>query len=147
MDDFLQRLSFRLASSYPNPKDLCVVLPSRRAGTFFKKHLARAYGKTIQAPQIISLNELVEKLTSLKQIDNLDSIFLLYNKYLDILKEENEEPEDLETFIGWAPAMLADFNEIDKYLVNTLPFFSYINDIRAIESQSLSARRSGSIDF
>lgn len=141
MNSFLSELSRDIKNKYNSPKNLCVVLPSRRAGTFLKQELAKAYQCSFQAPTIITLDDFVEEICDVKRIDNLNCFFELYECYLSLFENnehKNEKADTLEEFINWAPNLLADFNEIDKYLVNSISLFSYINDIRAIETWNIN---------
>lgn len=130
METFLKELAQEIASRYDEPRDLCIVLPTKRAVVFLKQELAKAYNSTFWAPSFYSLGEFVEKLSEVKKEDQLLLILELYNSYLKIVKGE---PEDLESFLKWAPTLLADFAEIDRYLIEPKNIFSYINEARAIE--------------
>lgn len=139
MNSFLRKLSQEIKLEYPDPKNLCIILPSRRAGTFLKQELALAYQKTIQAPHIITLDDFVVELSGIKKMDNISCFFELYDCYLQqFTQEEKEIPDELEDFLNWAPNLLADYSEIDQYLVNSISLFSYINDIRAIETWNIN---------
>lgn len=130
METFLKELAHEIASRFDEPRDLCVVLPTKRAVVFFKQELAKAYNTTFWAPEFHSLGEFVEKLSEVKKEDKLLLILELYNSYLKVVKGE---PEDLEAFLKWAPTLLADFAEIDRYLIDPNNLFSYINEARALE--------------
>lgn len=139
MDSFLNKLANEIAKKHSEPSQLCIVLPSQRAGTFLKQALAKNYftvrkQKAIQLPTIKTLDDFVVELSDCKVLDKLEAFFKLYAVYQDILANENKEPDTIDDFLNWAPTLLADFNEIDKYNVNSLELFSYINDVRAIET-------------
>ncbi len=130
METFLKELAQEIASRFEEPRDLCIVLPTKRAVVFFKQELAKAYNSTFWAPEFYSLGEFVEKLSEVKKEDKLLLILELYDSYLKVVKGE---PEDLESFLKWAPTLLADFAEIDRYLIEPNNLFSYINEARALE--------------
>ena len=142
MDSFLHHIAKTIAEKYSNPKDLCFVLPSQRAGTFLKQALAKNYYairgyEAIELPEVVTLDQFVVELSGLTVLDNLSSFFSLFEVYQLTLREEKEQPESIDEFINWAPNLLSDFNEIDKYLVNSLEIFSYINDVRAMETWNI----------
>ena len=130
METFLKELAKEIASRFDEPKDLCIVLPTKRAAVFFKQELAKAYNTTFWAPEFHSLGEFVERLSGVKKEDKLLLILELYDSYLKVVKGE---PEDLESFLKWAPTLLADFAEIDRYLIEPNDLFDYINEARALE--------------
>ncbi|MFT6746297.1 MAG: ATP-dependent helicase/nuclease subunit B [Glaciecola sp.] len=145
MDSFLSKIASEVANKYDNPKDLCFVLPSQRAGTFLKQALAKQYYEvhgfeSIQLPTITTLDDFVVGLSDLSVLDKLSAFFKLFDIYQIILKEENESPESIDEFINWAPTLLSDFNEIDKYTVNSIEIFSYINDVRAMETWNVDGK-------
>lgn len=67
MDSFLKQFAQDIASRFESPKDICIVLPTKRAVTFLKQELAEAYKKTFWAPQFYSLGEFVEQLSDYKK--------------------------------------------------------------------------------
>lgn len=130
MESFLKTLAKEIAARYETPGELCIVLPTKRAVVFFKQELAKAYNSTFWAPEFYSLGEFVEKLSKDKKEERLILILELYNSYLKVVKSE---PEDLESFLKWAPTLLGDFAEIDRYLIEPNNLFNYINEARALE--------------
>jgi len=64
-----------------NVDKLCIVLPNKRGALFLKKHLAQAFAKTIWLPTIISIEELINELSKLTIIEEIDLICLLYESY------------------------------------------------------------------
>lgn len=112
-----------------------VILPSRRAGLFFKKYLLDQIGKTFLAPNIITINELVEEIAECKTADKTTLLFELYSVYSEIEKE-NAEP--FESFYNWGNLMLTDFNEIDRYLVDAKQLFINLKSIQEIEDWSFN---------
>lgn len=130
MESFLKTLAKEIASRYETPGELCIVLPTKRAVVFFKQELAKAYNSTFWAPEFYSLGEFVEKLSGDKKEERLILILELYNSYLKVV---DSEPEDIESFLKWAPTLLGDFAEIDRYLIEPNNLFNYINEARALE--------------
>ena len=145
MDSFLNKIAKGIAEKHNEPKNLCFVLPSQRAGTFLKQALAKNYHEihgceSIQLPTVKTLDDFVVELSDFTVLDKLTAFFKLFDTYQIILKEENEKQENIDEFINWAPTLLADFNEIDKYTVNSLEIFSYINDVRAMETWNIDGK-------
>lgn len=134
MSTFLEKTAQHLISTYGTSlSDCCVVLPNKRAGLFLKQQLSKIIDKPIWLPPIIGAEDLIEELSNTQIIDNLTQLFELYEVYSKI----DTTPESFEEFSKWGQILLHDFNEIDRYLIPTEPFFKTINDVRAIEVWNL----------
>lgn len=131
MEPFINRVVKDLLEKYATDFDqLVVVLPSRRACTFFKHFVGKNRTSPIWLPRIVSIEDFVYELTKLQPLSAMQLTLEFYQAYRVI---EAEKAEDLDQFLKWAPTMLADFSELDAYLINPQKFFSYLKDIRAIE--------------
>jgi ATP-dependent helicase/nuclease subunit B len=108
-----------------------IVLPNKRAKLFLIEELKKLTNETFLAPQIISIESLIEEVSQLRALDNIELLFEFYIVYLEIT--EKSKQQDFEKFSGWAVTLLQDFNEIDRYLVNQNEIFSYLLDIERIK--------------
>lgn len=113
---------------------LCIILPNKRGALYLKQHLAKVYQKTIWLPVIISAEELVARLSGLEQADPIDLICDLYVAYTQVLKEK---AEPFDAFSKWGNLMLQDFNEADRYLIDTKALYQNLKEIKEIENWSL----------
>jgi len=107
-----------------------IVLPNKRAKLFLIEELKKQSTETFLAPQIISIESLIEDIAQLRALDNIELLFEFYIVYLDIT--EKSKQQDFEKFSSWAVTLLQDFNEIDRYLINQNEIFSYLLDIERI---------------
>lgn len=119
-----------------NTASLCVVLPNKRGALYLRQHLAKVFNKTIWLPTIISAEDLVAELSGLTGIDNIDLICELYESYVKVL---GNQAEPFDAFVKWGNLILQDFNEADRYLVDTKALYQNLKEIREIENWSLSA--------
>lgn len=115
-------------------ESLCIVLPSKRGSVFLKDHFKEVFQQTMWLPAIKSAEEFIEELSGLKQADEIDLIALLYESYLKCLPTE---PEPFDKFSKWGHLMLQDFNEIDRYLIDSDQIYENLKDIKEIENWSL----------
>lgn len=137
MTPFLQYLAQYIFEHHENDtRNLCIVLPNKRGALYLKQHLAKAFNKTIWLPTIISAEELVAQLSGLEQADSIDLICELYETYSLVL---GEKAEPFESFAKWGNLMLQDFNEADRYLVDTKSLYQNLKEIKEIENWSLNA--------
>ncbi|WP_026451016.1 PD-(D/E)XK nuclease family protein [Aequorivita capsosiphonis] len=131
MVTFLQEVLADVKNSFPNIADLTIILPSKRAGGFLLNELKNTNSKTQFAPRILSIEEFVEELSNIEIIDNTELLFKSYEAYLNT--SAITEKDDFETYSTWATTLLNDFNEMDRYLVEPKPFFSYLASIKTLE--------------
>ena len=137
MQPFLHLVAEHIQANYAaNTEHLCIVLPNKRGALFLKKHLAKVFNKTIWLPTIISAEDLISNLSGLQQADEIDLICELYQAYCLVLKDK---AEPFEAFAKWGNLMLQDFNEADRYLVDTSVLYQELKEIKVIENWSLSA--------
>lgn len=136
MTPFLYQAANYIYDHYGDETErLCVILPNKRGALYLKQHLAKVYQKTIWLPVIMSAEELVAKLSGLEQADPIDLICDLYVAYTTVLKEK---AEPFDAFSKWGNLMLQDFNEADRYLIDTKALYQNLKEIREIENWSLS---------
>ncbi|MBS4014254.1 MAG: PD-(D/E)XK nuclease family protein [Bacteroidetes bacterium] len=143
MQYFLSQVAEYILNNYADKThEICIVTPNRRSGLFFRNHLASLTRGPIWAPEIISFEDFLSRLTGLNKCDNITTIIEFYKIYKEIHKEKAESIED---FIKWAPTLIKDFNDIDAAVVNTKDFFSYLNDLKNLETWNPDG--SGLTDF
>lgn len=104
------------------------ILPSKRACIFLKKEIAQQSQQYNFLPEIISIENFIEKLSLLKTINNTEALFHFYQIY------SKHNQESFEQFSKWAQVLLHDFNEIDRYNINAKDFFSNLSNIKQLEN-------------
>jgi hypothetical protein len=109
---------------------ICVVFPNRRAGVFFTSYLQKEISGSVLAPEITTIGELISGYSDLIQGDKLQLISILY----EVFKKHTHTKETFDEFYFWGEILLADFNDIDRYLVNAKDIFTNISDIKEIDS-------------
>jgi hypothetical protein len=131
MNKFLQQVADYIFQTHHNRLgDLTLVFPNRRAGLFFQKYLSSLIEGPVFSPRVSTISELVSELSGLKPLDQNRLVLELF----DIYQQVTKSAETLDEFYYWGEMMLADFNDIDKYLVDTKQLFSNIKSLREIDS-------------
>ena len=123
MKTFLDEIAEEIVHSKDPFESFKIIVPSRRATLFLKNALARQIQKPAFAPEIVSIENFVSELSGLKKVLPLNLIFEFYATYSEVSKENNRDSFD--QFLGWAPTILSDFNEMDAHLVNAQNFFEF----------------------
>ncbi len=130
MRPILESLAMRIAELHSSHLEkVRVILPNRRAGVFLRKHLAKHLSKTCWSPLISSISEYISEISVLEQSDTVETLFLLYDLYREVVPES----ESFDEFFHWGEIMLRDFDEIDKYMVDADQLFTNVIDLKQLE--------------
>lgn len=131
MERFLSECARYIYTKHKNElKDLCLVFPNRRSGAFFTQYLQNTIENPVIGPNTTTVNELILGYSDLHKGEKLQLISLLY----DVFREHTKTTESFDEFYFWGEILLADFNDIDRYLVNAKDLFTNISDLKEIDS-------------
>ena len=133
---FLQQIAKIYAEKLTPTSQLLFVFPNRRAGLFFRKELLALVKKPVFAPDITDINSLAATISPLQKANDIELLFALYESYVHVRSQHTEEIETIDAFIPFGTTLLGDFNEIDKYLIDTKLLFSNIADLKNLNDQS-----------
>tara|TARA_B100000767_G_C19777545_1_gene543594 strand:+ start:5479 stop:8214 length:2736 start_codon:yes stop_codon:yes gene_type:complete len=122
---FLEETVTEIIKSHSNIDELTIVLPSRRAGVFFKDTLTAQLKAPLLAPKIFSIQEFIEEISTLRLAPNLTVLIEFYNIYCN--HTPKEYIDSFDEFTRWAPALLKDFSDLDTYLVDVSSAFEFLN--------------------
>ena len=114
--------------------DRCFVFPNRRAMVFFRKHLGDAVAadplsSPLAVPKMLTINDFFHQTLDVHPTDKVRLLLALYESYCAV----NPMHESLDDFIFWGDVILADFDDVDKYLVEPRQIFTNIKDFKEIQ--------------
>ena len=138
MQSFLEQVAQKVRSSKLPLDKTVFVLPSKRAGTFLKTILAKTANATFFSPDIYSIEGFVEEISELSFASHTKQLFTLYEAYLE---QTWERKDDFFAFSKWASTLLQDFNEIDRYLIESNSLFGNLAAIQELNHWSLQAEK------
>ena len=144
MITFLEETILAIKEEHSSLGALTLILPSKRAGGFLKNYLRQTTSITSFSPTIISVEEFIEELSELHIIDNTELLFKSYKVYLATNPEQHKD--DFETYTSWATTIIADFNEIDRYLIDPGPFFNYLSSIQDVNHWNVGSEKTTLIE-
>ena len=108
----------------------CFIFPNRRSMVWFRKHLCTAVKDVpLLAPQMTTINDFFSRAAGLDSSDRVRLLLELYECY----RKLNPKAEPLDEFIFWGDVILADFNDVDKYLVDPKQLFANVADFKALQ--------------
>lgn len=137
MEKFVTKIAQHIAESETPLADWQVILPSQRAKLYLQKALFDVYKKPIFSPKIRTINRWIQDLTP-QVIQNKSRLILdLYEIHAE--KENSKNAAVFDEFLNWSSMLLADFDEIDRYLIDSKTIFRNLKDIKEIESWSFNS--------
>lgn len=135
MSYFIDRIAEYIYEEELSLEHLTIILPSQRAKKYLQRALFNIYEKPIFSPKIITMNRWVQDLSPLPVIDPTRALFKLYDVHLAVDKEETQS---LDEFLNWGKTLLSDFDEMDRYLIDSKDLFKNLADIKEIENWSFN---------
>ncbi len=133
---FLARIADQFLAEYGNDLHrVAFVFPTQRAGLYFSRHLQLKKPPLLNlwAPPVFSMSDFFARLSPLTQADQLDLIFELHYVYKRYIVTVEEYNKSFESFYAWGKMILADFDEIDKYMLDTRKLFRTLKEFKAVE--------------
>jgi len=132
MDNFLLHIARHIYVKHSaDLGDCCIIFPNRRAGLFFSHYLSEITDKPIWSPAFLTINELMQEFSDLMIADNLILIFELYK----VFRDKKKTSENFDEFYYWGEMLLNDFDDIDKYLVDSDDLFQNLAALKDIHDQ------------
>ena len=130
---------YQIAKVYAAQSDVdlrqCLfVFPSRRSSLFFQKYLGQCSSRPVFSPDIVTIGDLFARLTPLRRGDKIELLYILWGRYADICKARGREAEGFDDFVSLGETILADFNDVDKYMADHARLFANISDLRELDS-------------
>lgn len=137
MTTFLHDVAEYLLNHYSDGfRDCCVVFPNQRSSVYFCNELKKINQKVIWLPAIFTIDEFIRKISGQKLATLIEQLAILYQVHKEAAKSLNPDREDesFDRFFPWAQTILADFNDIDKYLVDAKSLLRNIQEIKKLDS-------------
>ena len=126
---FLEDLAVKLHAQHRHRlQALTIVFPNWRAGEMFKQCLAAHLSQPTWAPEVLSIESLIQQLSPLRQAQPLLLTHILYKTFQTLQPQK----EPFEQFYFWGTLLLQDLDVIDKYLVNATHLFTDLSQYKEL---------------
>ncbi len=135
MNPFIAHSIAQIHKKYGSFEDLIFVVPSIRAGTYLRHCLSEHISKPIFSPIIWGIEAFIGHISQLTGTSNTELLFDLYTIYQ---QSSLKNKDDFHAFTKWANTLLADFDEIDRYLIDPHAIFDYLTEVKKIHSWNLA---------
>lgn len=106
---------------------LKLLVPNARSRMFFADELSKVIDRPLWQPQYVSIDDMMFELAGAAPADRIRAVVELYKVYSQYHRE------DFDSFYFWGEMLMADFDQIDKYMVDAGTLFSNINDLKELE--------------
>ena len=107
------------------------IVPSQRTAIQLKRTIGQLSKRALFSPPVYTLTEWVAELCQ-KQSPSSSSLLLeLFEAYRIIQTESEWVP--FQTFMTWAPGLLSDFDQIDRYRVPAEELFEQLTELERIK--------------
>jgi len=130
---FLEKLSDVVVNDFADIHEVTVVLPSRRAGLYFRKFLSSRLKHPRFAPRIYSIDDYISSLSPYSKADRIELLADLYGIYIKYFPSDAQE--DFERFYPWGEMIISDFDEIDKNLADAAKVFRAVRAEKEIQEE------------
>ena len=131
MTPFLKQVAAHYLAA-PDIQKRCFIFPNRRSLVFFKKYLGDLLvGAPLPVPPLYTINDFFYKVADAHASGRLRLLLELYKCYSAL----NPAAEPLDDFLFWGEVLLADFDDVDKYLVDAAGLMQNVGDFKAIQDQ------------
>lgn len=135
MEKFINQLANFIHEKEYELQNLTIVFPSQRAKKYLQRALFEVYKRPVFSPQITTMDRWIKDCSLKSIIDPTRGLFQLYN----IHKKKNPEGnQGFDEFLQWGKTLINDFDEIDRYLIDSKDLFRNLADIKEIENWSFN---------
>lgn len=132
---FLGEVARHITQAHPEGlQNVCVVWPNRRSGYLFQESFKTIDGFKGFLPEVFTIDELAEEISSVKVTKPIDLRCLFYETYL--AEEKLTPKENFINFLSWGDILLSDFDQIDFHLAPANQIFSYLKNLKDIDHWS-----------
>ncbi len=144
--NFISKIAHFIHSNQIDLRHLTIVLPSERAKKYLTSALFDVYQKPLISPKMITMDKWIKSYSPETVIDKTRALIRLYEIHQkEVFKTSSGETsysdESFDEFIKWGEILLADFNEIDRYLLDAKQVFKNLTDIKEIENWSFGEEK------
>ncbi|UII20363.1 PD-(D/E)XK nuclease family protein [Fulvivirga ligni] len=130
MKKFIQEIAEKILQEHGDHlADVTVIFPNRRAGLFLRESLREAVTKPTWSPNVLSFQDFISLQSPTQTADKLFLTHQLFEVYSKVMKTG----EGFDRFYYWGQMLLKDFDDVDKYLVNTENLYTNLSKQKQLD--------------
>lgn len=132
MKSFLSEVAATLYERYGQDiSSLTIVFPNRRGSRFFARELSAIITQPTWQPTFSSIDDLLRSYTGMQPAHTLTLTAQLYNIYKKHLPRTKES---FDQFFSWGQLLIADFDTIDKYMIDARLLYANIEQLQELDN-------------
>jgi len=128
---FLNESIVRILKENKDLSKITVILPTQRLCSIFISLLSKEINSPRFSPNVYSIKDFIADLSDLSKASKAEEYLYLYKVYKEVFK--NNQTEDFENFIKWAPTLISDFNKIDTNIIDSKLIFKDLYEYQKME--------------
>ncbi len=128
------------APGRPAQESLVFVLPNKRSAMFLKQYVRdRVSSGVAFMPRFMTIRTFLSIFAEFPEAPQNALLFILYNAYRKVMcaRGREEGVREFDSFVFWGDMMLADFDDIDRSLVNADDLYKNLRNIKEIQADYL----------
>ena len=133
---FTDQIANYIIENKLNPRNLTIVLPSERAKKYIASSLFQLKGKPLLAPEMVTIDKWVKSFSNRTVIDRTRTLVRLFK--IQLANPTDPKDVSFDEFMEWGNILLSDFDEIDRYKLDSKDVFKNLASIKEIESWSFA---------
>ena len=135
-ENFLQKTSRSLLQRFGvDLRNVAVVFNNKRPSLFMRKYLAEISGKAIWSPSFFTIQPFIAQSSTQITASPSKQFVVLFEVYNQLLLKEGKETLTADAFYSLSEIILADFSQLNYYLVNADKVFSVMGNIAELQQQ------------
>ncbi|MFO0494612.1 MAG: PD-(D/E)XK nuclease family protein [Flavobacteriia bacterium] len=133
---FTDQIALYIKENKLNPRNLTIVLPSERAKKYIASSMFTLEGKPLLAPEMVTIDKWVRSFSDRTVIDRTRTLIRLFK--IQLANPTDPKDVSFDEFMAWGNILLSDFDEIDRYKLDSKDVFKNLASIKEIESWSFA---------
>lgn len=134
MEKFVDKIAAYIKETNTPLEDWIIILPSERAKQYVQQAIFNTYKHPIFSPEILTINQWVKQHTPETILNKTRLLLNLFEVHTHQGKEAIDAVFD--EFMTWGNILLSDFDEMERYLIDSKYLFRNLKDIKEIENWS-----------
>lgn len=129
--------------------DYCFVTPNKRSAVFLSKYFSEAFKESKRAgflPEVAPIADFIADFSPLVEATRIRQLLVLYRVYSRVLMSRATAKDiadgrhlvDFNRFQFWGDILLNDFNDVDRYMVDTAQLFKNVEKLKEISANFLT---------
>ncbi|MBR4266431.1 MAG: exodeoxyribonuclease V subunit gamma [Bacteroidales bacterium] len=138
MNSFLRDCAEDILSKYDNDNSVCMVFPNKRTMLYFRTVYAKLKRQVSFSGHMFPINKVWQQFLKTTVADDLTLLFQLFDAFQQVFNHQGMLNQglaaDFNRFFDTGQRLVADFNEIDNYLVDINQLCHNCADLNEIDA-------------